>query len=88
VSDGSATRTVVVNGERRTVRASNLEDLVVELGLDPRLVAIEHQGEVVSRSRHGETPLEDGDKVEIVRFVQGGRRGREGPRAPFHSGSE
>ena len=72
MSGKGSEKTVVVNGEERTVRSATLSELVEELGLDPRLVAIEHQGGVVSRRRHAETALEDGDRVEIVRFVQGG----------------
>lgn len=67
-----SSKNVVVNGEERMVSADTLAGLLEELGMDPRLVAIEHEGEVVGRRRHAETRLGDGDRVEIVRFVQGG----------------
>lgn len=77
---GSTTRSIVVNGEQRSVEAETLRDLVVELDLDPRAVAVEHNGEVVRRARHGDTSIQEGDRVEIVRFVQGGsgRPSRDG----------
>ena len=34
--------------------------------------AIELNGEVVPRARHGASPLQDGDRLEVVRLVGGG----------------
>jgi len=42
------------------------------LGRDPSTVAIERTGEILPRARYGETRLEDGDRLEVVHFVQGG----------------
>lgn len=61
-----------VNGEQHEVLATTLSDLVEALGLDPRKVAIERNLEIVPRSLHGQTPLADGDRIEIVQFVGGG----------------
>ena len=66
---------VVLNGEPReltddaTVRAA-----VVATGAPPegRGVAVALDGEVVPRGRWDETPLTDGQRVEVVRAVQGG----------------
>ena len=44
-----------------------------DLGVDPRAVAVEHNGEIVERSRFESVVLEEGDRVEIVRMVGGGR---------------
>ena len=43
------------------------------LGVDPRAVAVEHNGEIVERSSYASVTLSDGDRVEIVRMVGGGR---------------
>lgn len=43
-----------------------------QLGVDPRVVAIEHNGEIVERAAYGSVTLRDGDRVEIVRMVGGG----------------
>lgn len=64
--------TVKVNGETVTTEAVNLAILLKERELDPRTVAVEHQGEVIPRDRYAGTPLAEGDQIEIVRFVQGG----------------
>lgn len=63
---------LTVNGEEREVAAGVVAALVVELGLDPRKVAVERNLEIVPRSQHGATPLAEGDRIEIVQFVGGG----------------
>tara|TARA_R110002167_G_scaffold7040_16_gene33265 strand:+ start:88 stop:285 length:198 start_codon:yes stop_codon:yes gene_type:complete len=63
---------IQVNGDIRTVTARTVLDLVTELGLDPRKVAVERNLAIVPRSLHGETALIDGDRIELVQFVGGG----------------
>lgn len=64
---------IVLNGEPRSIQAQQtLADLLRELGLDSRQVAVERNREVVPRALHGQTVLEDGDALEVVTFVGGG----------------
>jgi thiamine biosynthesis protein ThiS len=64
---------IMVNGEpRRLAVPGTLLDLLAALERDPRTVAIERNGELVRRAEYGQTPLEAGDRLEIVHFVQGG----------------
>ena len=63
---------IQVNGEDRNVTATTLTALVEELGLDPRKVAIERNLEIVPKSEHAFTVLEEGDRLELVQFVGGG----------------
>ena len=64
---------LTVNGEPRTFAAlASLLDLVAELGLDARKVAVERNLEIVPRSAYGRTALADGDRIEIVHFIGGG----------------
>ena len=63
---------IQVNGEARQVQARTILALVEELGLDVRKVAVERNLEIVPRSLHAETPLADGDRIEVVQFVGGG----------------
>jgi len=64
---------VVLNGEpHRIPEGATVADLVSGLGRDPRTVAVERNGELVPRARFGETRLGDGDRLEVVHFVQGG----------------
>lgn len=61
-----------VNGEERETRATTLAELIAELGLDVRKVAVERNLEIVPRSLHATTPVEDADRFEVVQFVGGG----------------
>jgi sulfur carrier protein len=51
---------------------SSLAELLAIAGYAGRRVAIEHNGAIVPRSRHAETRLADGDRVEIVHAIGGG----------------
>lgn len=42
------------------------------LGVNPRAVAVEHNGVIIERSAYAGSVLGDGDVVEIVRMVGGG----------------
>jgi sulfur carrier protein len=62
-----------VNGKHVDLdEATSLLDYLARLGVDPRSVAVEHNGEIVERVRYGEITLRAGDVVEIVRMVGGG----------------
>ena len=64
---------IVVNGEPRELEpGTRLLDLLASLSLDPRAVAVEKNGEVLRRAQLGDVDLQPGDRLEIVRFVQGG----------------
>jgi thiazole synthase len=64
---------ITVNQESRTLpAAATIADLIVQLKLDPRRVAVEVNRELVPRARHGERALSEGDAVEIVTLVGGG----------------
>lgn len=61
------------NGEDRTVpEAVTVLQLLEQQGIAGRRVAVEVNGEIVPRSRHGEHRLGDGDRVEVVFAVGGG----------------
>lgn len=49
-----------------------LLDYIKHLGVDPRAVAVEHNGEILERSAFASVTLRDKDRVEIVRMVGGG----------------
>jgi thiamine biosynthesis protein ThiS len=62
---------IVVNGEERELSAgSDLAALLRALDIPPRHIAIELNGDLHEEGL--ETPLSQGDRVEIVRFVGGG----------------
>ena len=49
-----------------------LPDYLERLGVDPRAVAVEHNGRIVERASYDSVKLMDADVVEIVRMVGGG----------------
>jgi len=64
---------LTVNGEARTASpGTRLSELVRELGLDGRKIAVERNLEIVPRSLYGDVALSSGDRIEIVQFVGGG----------------
>lgn len=63
---------IQVNGEERKVAATTVEGLIQELGFDIRKVAVERNLAIVPRSLHAQTPLAEGDRIELVQFVGGG----------------
>lgn len=65
--------TLQVNGESRTCSPqTQLPQLLEQLGLNPRLVAVEYNGEILHRQFWFETQMQEGDKLEIVTIVGGG----------------
>ena len=64
---------IVLNGNEHTLPSEmTLAQLIESLGVDRRLVALAHNGEVVPRGTYEEVTVHDGDQVEIVRMVGGG----------------
>ena len=68
----TATITIVVNGERRSTRASTLDELLREAGYGCGKVATALNGEFVAARQRSLTRVRDGDQVEIVAPRQGG----------------
>jgi thiamine biosynthesis protein ThiS len=64
---------LTVNGKPRTVEgAVTVLDFLEQLGINPQIVAVEHNGDIIRRERYGEAQLSQGDVLEIVRMVGGG----------------
>lgn len=64
---------LIVNGEDREFEGLRaISGLIEALGLDGRKLAIERNLEIVPRSAYDQTPLCDGDRIEIVHFIGGG----------------
>lgn len=65
--------TLQVNGETRTCAARTpLTDVLQQLGFNPRLVAVEYNGEILHRQFWTETQMQQGDRLEVVTIVGGG----------------
>src|SRR5438270_162490 len=64
---------LTVNGKSRELPASvTLLAFLETHGVDPRLIAVEYNGEIVRRGTYDTVSLQDGDRLEIVHMVGGG----------------
>lgn len=64
---------VHLNGEERRVPAGlTVRELLEHLELNPQLVVVERNREILERDRYGATPVEEDDRLELVHFVGGG----------------
>ena len=64
---------VTVNGTPREFGdALTFSQLLDQLALAGRRLAVERNGEIVPRSHFGEARLADGDRIEVVIAVGGG----------------
>lgn len=64
---------IQVNGEPREVNDPlSITELLSQLELDPRYLAVERNRELVPRGDHADTQLAEGDCLEVVTLVGGG----------------
>ena len=65
---------IIINGNVKVFNVANLTmaDLVAELDLVGKRLAIEKNGEIVPRGQFADVLLQEGDKLEIVGAVGGG----------------
>ncbi len=65
---------LTINGTRRDLPAeTSIAELLETLGLDPGMVVVEHNRNILrDRERYSSISLSGGDVVEIVQFVGGG----------------
>ncbi len=63
-----------LNGDPHDLDAElTILQLLERLAIDPRLVAVEHNLTIIKRDRYATATIREGDEVEIVNFVGGGR---------------
>ena len=64
---------ITVNGvERDAAEGATLAELLRDLALPDRGVAVERNRALVKKADYGGTALSEGDRLEIVTFVGGG----------------
>ncbi|MEA5463114.1 sulfur carrier protein ThiS [Leptothoe sp. PORK10 BA2] len=62
-----------VNGEAQSCPGgTTLPQLLTQLGMDPRLVAVEYNGEILHRQFWETTVMQPDDRLEVVTIVGGG----------------
>ncbi len=63
---------LILNGTEHEICATQVEELVAELGLPLAAALVEHNGTALLRSEWTATQLHEGDRLEIIRMVAGG----------------
>jgi sulfur carrier protein len=64
---------ITVNGKAQALTGQpTITEMLQELGLAEKRVAVELNREIIPRSLHGETRLKAGDCIEIVHAIGGG----------------
>jgi thiamine biosynthesis protein ThiS len=72
-SSGTKTIRIHLNGKDREVADGHtVRSLVESLDLQPALVVVELNREILARDAYAEVPVRDGDTLELVHFVGGG----------------
>lgn len=70
---GGATIRVRLNGKERDIGAEHTVTTLLEsLDLHPGLVVVELNREILARDSYADTPVREGDSLELVHFVGGG----------------
>jgi sulfur carrier protein len=63
---------ITVNGEEKDLTATTIAALIESLGYQSGSVAIACNEAFVPRGKYAETPVQSGDRIEIVSPMQGG----------------
>ena len=64
---------ITLNGDAYRLQGDgNLTNLLDQIGLRDKRVAVEHNGEIIPRSQHAQLELKPGDVLEIVQAIGGG----------------
>lgn len=63
---------ITVNGKTVDKTFETLGEYLRSENYDVRQIAVELNGEIPPKAKYDDTPLKDGDKLEIVKFMGGG----------------
>jgi len=64
---------VKINGKSEEIPGGTVLDLLTAKKIDPQMVAVEVNDKMLERDHLGSTTLKDGDQVEFLFYMGGGR---------------
>lgn len=64
---------IIINGEAATISDMSVLQYLESISIDPRRVAVELNLDILPKVEYGNTLLKEGDRLEIVHFVGGGK---------------
>ncbi len=63
---------ITINGKPEELQAETILDVLKHKDVDPHMVAVELNAQIVDRDRLDTTTVRDGDKVEFLFYMGGG----------------
>ncbi|MEW6325218.1 MAG: sulfur carrier protein ThiS [Nitrospirota bacterium] len=63
---------LTINGKEETTAAASVLELLQLKKVEPNMVSVEYNGDILDRSAFPSTPLKPGDKIEFLYFMGGG----------------
>lgn len=64
---------VTINGKAEEVLGGSVLDLLKAKNIEPQMVAVEVNDQMIERSNLASTQLKEGDQVEFLFYMGGGR---------------
>lgn len=64
---------VKINGKPEEVQSTMVMDLLRAKGIDPQMVAVELNDTMIERDHLATTSIKEGDRVEFLFYMGGGR---------------
>lgn len=65
---------IILNGEKESLdKAYTVAELLQKQGLNPSVVTVSLNGDILARDAFDSTPVKDGDSLDILMFMGGGR---------------
>ena len=65
---------VIINGKPEEIAGGSVLELLRTKSLEPQMVAVELNSKILERDELASTPLRDGDALELLFYMGGGRR--------------
>lgn len=63
---------ITINGKPEEMQADTVMDVLKQKEIDPHMVAVELNTQIIERDRLDTTNVQDGDKVEFLFYMGGG----------------
>lgn len=64
---------VMLNGKTEDISQATVLDLLKTRNIEPQMVSVEHNLKILEKDEFGATQLRDGDTIEILYYMGGGR---------------
>jgi len=64
---------VTINGKPEDVSANTVSEVLKHKEIDPHMVAVELNAQIVERDRLETTTIQEGDKLEFLFYMGGGK---------------